>query len=665
MKTKLLFLMGIFSLFVGYAQPDVSTDLTTIASGLDNPTDIKVANDILYVATTTQILAYDLTEGTPSATVIFTVPTATATSQDFITAFNIRNNSAILVAHERINPSADTFIETNVTRILLSDTNNTLVVDTSTDYVSAVTFDGNMLYRAIESEEDDTTYIVSRDVSIADSPFTTITNTDDVVNDLAIYKGNLLVSSRTNKISHLSLSASSPVLVPLNISENTINSKGIQVINDGLFYTSKNFIYEGYLTDEIVYVDTYELIKNETYNLEETNTDFSDVFIYKGTAFATLAESGLVIKILLANNENCADTPGTTFTNITEDLEFSDNVTVYNNEIYFTEQLKGISKINLNTQTKTLLYTTSKIGTDYEIIQDLIVEGTTLYFTSRIVDVSSEDFNTLSSSIKKLDVSLSNPSTITLVNATSPSNVISGIVKHNNTITYTVVDYDETAIYTLDLTSNAIQNENVTYNFSVENAKNIDSIIYLSDGEKIYKGDLDNLSNPLEIYLDNTNKGYIEGLTLTNNDIYYAIDRTIKKAPLVQNGSEFIESTIATNTSKITPGQYDTTFCSYFEDIVIDGTNVYASFSESGTIVSFNNPTLSNKTLKKDTKAPFSIKDGVLSFYQNNVVGTIYSVLGSKVLSFNTKTSTKIDLNHLSTGIYFITIGNNSYKILK
>ncbi|MGY5352159.1 T9SS type A sorting domain-containing protein [Wenyingzhuangia sp. IMCC45533] len=664
MKTKLLvflFFLGISSV---KAQPDIITNLTTYASGLDNPKDIKVVDSILYVATTTQLLSYDLKINNPTPNVVFTVPSSTTTSQSFVTTFNIRNGVALVVSEE-INPVEDAFVDSKVNRIVLSNTSINNVIDTSANYVSAVIFDGNLLYRTIEIGEMSS--LIVRDVSISGSTFTTLATFNGVVNDLAIFDDLVLVSHRDNRLSYVNVNDSSPSLLPLNIGTSSINSLGIQVLKEQLFFTNDNIIYEGSLFDEIVNIDEFELIENTTFETDNNEDSFSDIFIYRGIAYMTIMDRGLIVTAQIESDIECTNSNGTTFNDVLENLDSPSKLIIFNNEIYFDEPLVGISKLNLSSLVISPLYSAAKSGNNYEIIQDYALDSNHLYFNSITVDVSN--FDHISSDIKRIDINGLNFAVETLVSSSVEAETIAGVTINNNELIYAVIDpnsdEDSTKIFTYDLDSNSSNDENVTLDFLIESSATNSDDIYLTDGEKIYKGDLNNLGANLTTFLDNsTDGGYIESISINNDNIYLSTGQNIEFISLSNTDPNATPSTIATNSSILQDIGYGTTACGLFEGIAVDGLKTYTSLTGSGKIVSFDTSSLSSNIINAKSSHFFSLNDKVLSFNDKNLNVSIYTITGNKVLDINTSESRELNLKNLESAIYIIKINSQSFKLV-
>ncbi|NIJ43858.1 hypothetical protein FHR24_000297 [Wenyingzhuangia heitensis] len=664
-KTLLLILMLLTTGFIK-AQTEYS-NLTEIVTNLNSPNDLNILDDILYVATETQILSYNITTENPSANVIFTAPSATETTEEYITFFNI-NNGFIYVGHEKVNFVDDVFVASKITKIELGNLANTTLLETENNYVSAATFNGSLLYRITEDEINDLSILSVRDTAIPASSYSNITSFNGVVTSIDIFKNLILISTRNGGVNFVDITANTPSYLPLNLGETINGNTGIQVINDGLFIAANNKIYEGYLYDKNVNIDIYALIENTTYKDGVNNKNFNDVFIYKGVAYMTIADSGLIVKTEEISSDSNCENSGSTLNNFVNNLEGPRQLTKHNNDLYLIEQIKGISKIDINTKAKTEIYTALKTGNNYEILQRFIILNNNLYFTSRTINVSTFDF--ISSDIKKINLSSTPFTATTILSSSLESETIQALEINGTDILFSKIDDTNddpiVTIHTLNTTNNTVTDTGLSFNYYIEEfAITGDDIYYTNDDDnQILKGDLNNLTNTPSVFL-NANNQYIQHYTINDGILYLSINQEIKKVNLNSiNPNASIEK-IAVNGSVFEQSTYNTTYCSSFNGLTVDTNTAYASISNK--IVSFNNETLSNSYIDNLSNNIFKIENDYILFNKTNspLKGNIYKITGQKIIDFDSEISNKISIKNLTNGIYILTTKKGlSYKFL-
>lgn len=656
-----------------FEEENTLTNLTEIANGLNSPNDLTIINNILYVATEDQILSYDITVTNPTPTIIFTTPSATANTLEVVSFFNILNG-VLFVVSEKIDLIEEKFLESKVNRVPLSNPSNTTVIETVPNYVSAATFNGSLLYRVEEDQINDISNIMVRDVAIPGSTFTTIASFNGIVLDIDTYKNLVLISNRSNSIFAINIDDATPTAQSLLLGENINSSLGIQVLDDSeeLFITSSNKIYEGFLFDENANLGIFPIIENTIYTDGGNNTSFSDIFIYKGVGYMTIAESGVVVKTdPIETNLDCPNSE-LSITDFVTNLDSPEQIIKKDNDIYMIEPLAGISKIDITTKAKTTVYTALRNGNNYEFLNDFIINNNILYFTSRTIDVTN--FNYVSSSVKKLDLSTSTLST--LLTSTLENEFIQDIDINGNNIVYSITDntdeeFPTSSISLYNTTTNLVTNTGLNLNFFLDD--------FIIDGNDIYfvqngigsilKGDLTNLSNPTSIFLNNDNSDFIEHLSLNNGLLYFSNQHTIKRVALNSANPNTGIETIAINGSITNPSNYNTTSCSSFNGVLVDENLVYTSMPDANRIVTINNQSLSINSIIKSKDLFLKISENTLQFnnLKKPITVNIYTITGKNILSFKANNiENTINIKHLLSGIYFIKLSNgSSHKFIK
>ncbi len=667
MKIKLLLIFAILIACFSHAQDAEYTNLTEIVNGLNKPKDLKIVDDILYVATENQILSYDITQASPTANVIFTVPSATTTTLEGITAFNIRNGFVFIV-HEKIDTVNEVFLESNVSRVQLSNTTNSTVIETVSNFVSAVIFDGSLLYRVTETET--ASVLTVRDVAITGSTASVVTTFSTVAQDLAIFKNLVLISDKNGIINYVNVNDASPTAKPLILGDDISGILGIQIINDEIFITSNSRIYQGFLFDENVNLSIFPLIENVAYKDGGNNVSFNDIFIYKGVAYMTLAESGVIVKSeVLATSFNCFS-GGSAITNLATDLQTPRQILKKDNDIYVIEALTGISKIDITNKVKTTVYTALKNGNNYELLNDFIINNNSLYFTSSTIDITNFDY--VSSSLKKLDLSTSILST--LLTSTLENESIEDLDINGNNIVYSTTDntdeeFPTSSISIYNTTTNLVTNTGLNFNFFLDDfAIDGNDIYFVQNGVgSILKGDLNNLSSPVSTFFNNDNNNFIEHITISGEFLYFSNELEVRSLTL-NTANPIIMETVAVSTIT-NASSYDTTNCSSYEGIVIDGNTIYTSFPDANRITSSDVIMLSVDSIIKSKDIEFVINNDAIIFNKiiGDLTGRIMNITGKELLSFTVNnTQKKVSINNLNSGVYFIVLNNGtSYKFIK
>ena len=665
MKIKLLLITLLYSV-IGFGQAEF-TSLTEIDNNLNNPNDITVYNDVLYVATEDQILSYDISQPNPTATTIYTVPAPTASELNVITFFNIRNGVA-LIAQEKIDLDNDVFVESNIVRVVLNNLSIApLTVDTSTSYISAATFDENLLYRITESEvEGDTISTISvRDLSITNDPLETVASFTGIARDLKVFQNSLIASERDGTLFYVDPAETTPTASPLNLGTSIGNNAGIQILGNDIFITANNKIHQGFLFKQEVNLALFDLVENTTHTQEGNTTSFGDVFIHKGIIYSTLPDSGLLVKTDIEITDSLCEGTGSSIDEFFTDTTLPEQIKKVNNDLFVLERLNGISKINLTTLQKTPILIPEIVGNTFEIITDFEIVNNELFFTSITLDIDSNEFDIVSSDLKKVDVN--NTTAITTLNSSSNANeVIEELEVSGDLILFSKIienldDTTSTQLFSFDTTNDAINQININFDFDMMLTHGSD-VYFTTEDNEVLTTSISNLTNTPNLFLDTDS--YINNIYIDANFLYLSMDNTLKKIALSNTNPNSDLLTVAINGSILEASEYGTSQCASFTSIALNGSTLLAAMATK--IVSFNNETLSSSiiTLQEKNNA-FSLKNNLLRF-TTKTKGVIYNMMGKQVLTFNTNVNKVVNLENLSNGLYIIkTQENQTYKIVK
>ena len=287
-------------LSVSFSFSQVATDYI---SGLNGPTKMIADGNTIYVNGWENIYTIDTTAGTPSATLIYTLP---ANFYAYKT-LKLGNNLFILV--ENYIEASDTFVGMQIVKLDVTNVAaGTQTVITSTDFIASFALVGNTIYfsKEIETSQDVfTTDIYSFNATLS-SPTPTLTYSniglnDEYVDDIEVYNNVLYISSGgVEKIIKFDLSAGSPVPVDY------LNTTDLN-FNKGIFITSTGYLY---VTNahEIEKIDinnptaTLDFVGNQTTYQDTFNgipylANFKDVVLIGNTLYMTLEDQGRILKI--------------------------------------------------------------------------------------------------------------------------------------------------------------------------------------------------------------------------------------------------------------------------------------------------------------------------------------------------------------------------------
>lgn len=280
-----------------------SQTATNYLSGLNSPTKMLADGNTIYVNGWENIYTIDTTAGTPSATLIYTLPA------DFYAYKTLKLGNNLFILVENWIEATDTYVGSQI--IKLDVTNiaaGTQTVISSPNFIASFALVGNTIYfsKEIETAPDVyTTDILSFDATLS-SPtpnliYTNIGLVDEYVDDVEVYNNVLYISSGgAEKIIKFDLSASSPTPVDY------LNTTDLN-FNKGIFITSTGYLYVTN-SHEIEKIDvnnptaTLDFVGNQTTYQDTFNgnpylANFRDVVLIGNTLYMTLEEQGRILKI--------------------------------------------------------------------------------------------------------------------------------------------------------------------------------------------------------------------------------------------------------------------------------------------------------------------------------------------------------------------------------
>lgn len=347
-----------------------SQNATEYLSGLNSPTKMIVDGTTIYVNGWENIYTIDTTAGSPSATLIYTMPT------NFYAYKTLKLGNSLFILAENWIESTDTFVGMQILKLDLTNlAAGTQTVINSTDFIASFALVGNTIYysREIETAPDVyTTNIYSFNATLS-SPTSTLEYTNiginDPVDDVEVYNNVLYISSGgSEKIIKFDLSAASPVPVEyLNTTELNFN-KGIFITSTGYLYiTNAHEIEKINVNNPTGTVDfvgnqtTYQ----DTFNGNPYLANFRDVVLIGNTLYMTLEEQGRILKITNAtlgtsdfSSENMKMYPNPTSSIL--NLNFSNEVSINNIKVIdvtgktVLQQNQNFSQINVEKLTNGL-----------------------------------------------------------------------------------------------------------------------------------------------------------------------------------------------------------------------------------------------------------------------------------------------------------------------
>ena len=287
-------------LSVSFSFSQVATDYI---SGLNSPMKMLADGNTIYLNGWENIYTIDTTAGTPSATLIYTLP---ANFYAYKT-LKLGNNLFILV--ENWIEATDTFVGMQIVKLDITNVAaGTQTVISSPNFIASFALVGNTIYYSNEVETSPDVYstdIYSLNATLS-SPAPTLTYANIGLNDVSVddieaYNNVLYISSGgVEKIIKFDLSAGSPV--PVDYLD-TIDLN----FNKGIFITSTGYLYVTNAS-EIEKIDlnnvsaTLDYVGNQTTYQDTFNgipylANFRDVVLIGNTLYMTLEEQGRVLKI--------------------------------------------------------------------------------------------------------------------------------------------------------------------------------------------------------------------------------------------------------------------------------------------------------------------------------------------------------------------------------
>lgn len=295
-KITLLFIL-LFSVNFSFSQ-----EAAEYLSGLNSPTKMIVDGSTIYVNGWNNIYTIDTTAGTPSATLIYTMPT------NFYAYKTLKLGNNLFILVENWIEATDTFVGMQIVKLDLTNlAAGTQPVISSSDFIASFALVGNTIYysREIETAPDVyTTNIYSFDATVSSPPSTlefTNIGIEDAVDDVEVYNNVLYISSGgAEKIIKFDLSAVTPTPVEyLNTTDLNFN-KGIFITPTGyLFITNAHEIEKIDLNNATVNLDFVgsQTAYQDTFNGNPYLANFRDVVLIGNTLYMTLEDQGRILKI--------------------------------------------------------------------------------------------------------------------------------------------------------------------------------------------------------------------------------------------------------------------------------------------------------------------------------------------------------------------------------
>ena len=333
---KKITLSFLLLLSVSFSFAQVATEYL---SGLNSPTKMLADGTTIYVNGWENIYTIDTSVGSPSATLIYTLPA------DFYAYKTLKLGNNLFILVENWIEATDTFVGSQIVKLDVTNIGaGTQTVINSPNFISSFTLVGNTIYYSKEIETAPDVYtndIFSFDATLS-SPTPTLTYTniglnDEAVDDVEVYNNVLYISSGgAEKIFKFDLSASSPAPVEyLNTTDLNFN-KGIFITSTGyLFVTNAHEIEKINVNNSSA---TLDFVCSQTTNFDIFNgnpylANFRDVVLIGNTLYMTLEDQGKILKFTNAtlgkssfSNEkiNLSPNPTTSILN----LNFSNDVTI-------------------------------------------------------------------------------------------------------------------------------------------------------------------------------------------------------------------------------------------------------------------------------------------------------------------------------------------------
>ncbi|CAM4279381.1 T9SS type A sorting domain-containing protein [Flavobacterium terrigena] len=332
-KITLLFIL-ILSVNSSFSQT-----ATEYLSGLNGPTKMTVDGTTIYLNGWEDIYTIDTTAGTPSATLIYTLPA------NFYAYKTQKLGNSLFILVENWIESTDTFVGMQIVKLDVTNiAAGTQTVISSPNFIASIALVGNTMYFSNEIETAPDVY--STNIYSFDATQTTPTpalayaniGLNDVpVDDVEAYNNVLYISSGgAEKIIKFDLSASSPAPVDyLNTTDLNFN-KGIFITSTGYLYVTN--AHEIEKIDVNNPIGTLDYVGNQTTYQDTFNgnpylANFRDVVLIGNTLYMTLEEQGRILKITNAtlgtsnfSNESIKMYPNPTTSIL--NLDLSNEITV-------------------------------------------------------------------------------------------------------------------------------------------------------------------------------------------------------------------------------------------------------------------------------------------------------------------------------------------------
>lgn len=303
---KKITLSIIFFLSVSFSFSQVATEYI---SGLNNPTKMLADGTTIYVNGWENIYTIDTSSGSPSANLIYTLPT------NFYAYKTLKLGNNLFILVENWIESTDTFVGMQIVKLDVTNVGaGTQTVINSPNFIASFALVGNTIYYSNEVETSPDVY--STDIYSIDatqsSPIPTLEYAniglnDVAVDDVEVYNNVLYISSGgAEKIIKFDLSASSPAPVDyLNTTDLNFN-KGIFITSTGYLYvTNAHEIEKIDINNSAASLDfvgsqtTYQ----DTFNGTPYLANFRDVVLIGNTLYMTLEEQGKVLTLTNATLE--------------------------------------------------------------------------------------------------------------------------------------------------------------------------------------------------------------------------------------------------------------------------------------------------------------------------------------------------------------------------
>jgi hypothetical protein len=296
MRKKLLFTFVATLLVL----TDSNSQVTDYVSGLNSPTKMTLDGTTIYVNGWEDIYAIDTSAGSPSANLIYTLPS------DFYCYKTQKLGDYLFILVEHYIESTDEAFGSRILKLDLTNTEaGTQVIVNSINFISSFVLVGNTIYYSEEQEttpDSYTTDIYSFDATQG-SPTPILENSDIglnnvVVDDMEVYNNTLYMSTRDYGIKSLDLSSGASTLedyvIGLNSNKGTFLSQ-----NNELYICNAHQIEKIDITDSnpslqfIGENTTYE----DMYEGEPYYANFRDVILIGNTLYMTLEEQGKVVTL--------------------------------------------------------------------------------------------------------------------------------------------------------------------------------------------------------------------------------------------------------------------------------------------------------------------------------------------------------------------------------